>query len=186
MTTKAAKWQRQRERREARSLDSVLEPSSAPLVAPLAKEASMRSVRAVIDSGAEDTVAPPGVLPGEVAPSKMSRAGSCYRAANGAAIKNLGQMVTRFTTKEGTSCGMPFQIAEVERPLVSVARLVDAGNRVEFDRDGGRIINAVSGKVVRLRRDGNIFALEMFVAAKPEEEGRGKEAGVPGFTRQER
>ena len=94
-------------------------------------------IRAVIDSGAEDTVTPLSVLPGAVQSSPMSRAGLSYRSASGEPIKNLGQTTVQFHNGRQQKCGMHFQVAEVDRPLSSVARLVDAGNRVVFGPTGG-------------------------------------------------
>ena len=99
-------------------------------------------VEAVVDSGAEESVAPPGPFPGTVMSSPMSRAGRKHRAANGTRIQNLGQMSVVSTTPEGHKCGMPFQVAEVERPLIAVSQLAAAGNRVELGKDGGKIVNS--------------------------------------------
>ena len=66
---------------------------------------------AVVDSGAEETVAPPGLLPGQVEESPMQRAGGRYRAANGSRLPNLGQQVAAFRTSEGLSRSLRFQIA---------------------------------------------------------------------------
>ena len=121
-----------------------------------------RIVYAVVDSGAEDTVAPPGLLPGLVVPSPMSKAKLCYHAANGAAIANLGQAMVNFES-EGLLCGMAFQIAEVERPLISVSKLIEAGNAVEFGREGGMITHLASGRRVGLERRGGVFLLKMTV-----------------------
>ena len=83
--------------------------------------AGWRKVKAVVDSGAEETVTPPGLLPGQVEESPMQRAGGRYRAANGARLPNLGQLLTEFRTPEGHGCSLRFQVAGVERPLVSVS-----------------------------------------------------------------
>jgi hypothetical protein len=87
-------------------------------------------LEAVVDSGAEESVAPSGFFAAEMVPSPMSKAGGKNRAANGTRIRNLGQQKVAFTTAEGHKCTMPFQVAEVERPLISVAQLTSAGNRV--------------------------------------------------------
>ena len=100
-------------------------------------KAGWRSVTAVVDSGAEETVAPPGLLPGRVEESPMQRAGGRYRAANGSRLPNLGQQVAAFRTTEGLARSLRFQIAGVERPLISVAQLARTGHRVEFGADGG-------------------------------------------------
>ena len=168
-----AKRQRQQARRVARSIAMLVEerPNPRPLVAPV--RVGGRSVKAVIDSGAEDTVAPPGVLPFAATPSRMSTEGAVYRAANGASIRNLGLQVARFETAEGRRCGLNFQVAEVERPLVSVAKLCDAGNMVVFESSGGRIIGP-AGREVALRDEGNASRLEIL---PPRRRGRGGEDG---------
>jgi len=130
----------------------------------VAKGQGCRTVTAVIDSGAEESVAPPGVFPQAVVPSRMSRAGGRYRAANGTKIRNLGQQLVSFTTAEGHSCSMPFQVAEVERPLISVAHLTAAGNRVELNDAGGCIVNRTTGRAIELTKRGRIYTIEMQVA----------------------
>ena len=152
-----------------------------PRLAPVAR--GERVVRAVIDSGAEDTVVPPKLLPSEVTPSAMSRAGQTYRAANGAPIANYGKTTVEFRDADGNKCGMHFQVADVERPLVSVAKLADAGNRVVFDDKGGYVENVRSGRRVRLQRDGNVFVLDMHIVQPTEEE---EDRKATGFARQER
>ena len=124
---------------------------------------------AVVDSGAEETVAPPGLLPGQVEESPMQRAGGRYRAANGSRLLNLGQQVAPFRTTEGLSRSLRFQIAGVERPLISVAQLAKTGHRVEFGADEGHIVHVPSGRRLRLQRTGGVYLLRMLVrgAASP-------------------
>ena len=124
-----------------------------PLVAPIGKEGGDKEytiVRAIVDSGAEDTVAPPGVFPSEVVPSPMSQAGRSYRAANGAPIENKGQTMALFSDVLGRPCGMPFQIASVERPLISVTQLGDSGHEVKLEKNGGAITHIASGRLTPL------------------------------------
>ena len=117
----------------------------------------------MVDSGAEESVAPPGVFPGAIMPSAMSRAGKRYRAANGHAIKNLGQQTVRFRIGEGHACAMPMQIAEVERPLIAASQLAGAGNRVIFEKDGGTITSNSTGKEIHMVRKGGVYVLRMLV-----------------------
>ena len=124
------------------------------VVARLQGTAAKHTVEAVVDSGAEESVAPPGFFAAPVVPSAMSRAGGRYRAANGTRIRNLGQQLVHFSVAEGHKCGMPFQVAEVERPLISVAQLAAAGNTVELGVDGGRIVNRTTGRSIALLRKG--------------------------------
>ena len=76
----------------------------------------------------------------------MQRAGGRYRAANGSRLPNLGQQVASFRTAEGLSRSLRFQIAGVERPLISVAQLAKTGHRVEFGADEGHIVHVPSGQ----------------------------------------
>jgi hypothetical protein len=70
-------------------------------VAKLEADGNTRVIEAVLDSCAEESVAPPGCFPGAVVPSRMSRAGGKYRAANGARIPNLGQVKVPFVNEDG-------------------------------------------------------------------------------------
>jgi hypothetical protein len=124
-----------------------------------------RLIEAVVDSGAEESVAPPNFFPGRVAPSPMSRAGKKYKAANGSRIPNLGQQRVAFTSPEGHKCGMPFQVAAVERPLVAVSQLAAAGNKVVLEKDGGVIRHLKTGREIRLGRKGGVYILKMYIDA---------------------
>mgnify|MGYP000119920566 FL=1 len=96
--------------------------------------------------------------------SPWSRAGRGYRAANGTGIKNLGQVQVAFGTNEGHKCQIPFQVAEVEQPLLSVAHLTAAGNKVELEASDGRIVNLTTGRTIALEKRGGVYLLKMFVA----------------------
>ncbi len=123
-----------------------------------------RIVEAVVDSGAVHSVAPPLKFPGPMTSSPWSCAGRGYRAANGTGIKNLGQVQVAFGTGEGHQCRIPFQVAEVEQPLLSVAHLTAAGNKVELGANDGRIVNLTTGRTIALEKRGGVYLLKMFVA----------------------
>ncbi len=128
---------------------------------------SGRVVEAVFDSGAVHCVTPPGLFPGKVVPSPWSRAGRGYRAANGTGIKNLGQVDVPFVTTEGHKCRIPFQVAEVEQPLISAAHLTSAGNVVQLGDTDGKVINLCTGRSIALERRGNIYYMKMFIPDAP-------------------
>jgi len=135
------------------------------------KTRGVQTVRAVVDSGASESVTPPGVFADPVVPSAMSRAGQSYTSANGGEIPNLGRTTVHFHTSEGNRVGMHFQVGEgLTQPLVSVAGLVDSGNLVAFDKTGGWIQQVSTGRRIRIPRVGNTFYLDMKVAPNPEEE----------------
>ena len=102
----------------------------------------------------------------------MQRAGGRHRAANGARIPNLGQQVAAFTTAEGHSCSLRFQIAGVERPLVSVSQLARTGHTVEFSKDMAVVTHRASGRKLKLPRVGGVYVIKMRVRdATPSPEG---------------
>ena len=120
-------------------------------------------VEAVVDSGAADPVARAGTFPGKVAPSTMSKTGRKYRGPDGTRIVNEGQQSVQFTSDEGHRCGMTWQIADVERPLIAVSHLSAAGNKVVFTKTGGELVNIASGKTIRIQRKGGVYVLRMWV-----------------------
>ena len=63
------------------------------------------------------------------------------------------------------------QVTDVHRPLMSVSRICDRGNRVVFDSQGGYIKSLTTGEKIHVRRDHNVYRLQVEV---PE----------PGFARQ--
>ena len=134
-------------------------------------------ITAVLDSGAEETVAPPGLLPGRMESSPMSRSGGRFRAANGTRIANLGQQDATFSTTDGHTCRIRFQIAAVERPLVPVSQLAKSGHSVEFLKDVAMIVHKASGRKMRLPRVGGVYVLRMRVRDAP------PAAGTSGFSR---
>jgi hypothetical protein len=148
----------------------VTEDAMERFVGAVAKDDTgkgMRVIEAVVDSGAEESVAPPGCFPGLVKPSRMSRAGGKYRAANGARIPNLGQVRVPFMNEEGDKCGIMFQVAEVERPLISATQLAASGNAVIIDGKGARIVNTKTKKVMKLVKRGGVYVLRMRVKTDP-------------------
>ena len=146
------------------ALDSLTDDTEQLLGPAPGEKRGGRVVEAVVDSGAVHSVTPPGVFPGLVSPSPWSTAGRGYRAANGTGIKNLGQLSVKFATTEGDRCSIPFQVAEVEQPLLSVAHLAKAGNRVELGDKGGRVVNLTTGRAIALERRGGVYILKMYLA----------------------
>jgi len=144
---------------------SLLTDDAEELLAAVSGDArGGRVIEAVVDSGAVHSVTPPGLFPGPTVPSPWSRAGRGYRAANGTGIKNLGQVAVKFCTAEGDRCSIPFQVAEVDQPLLSVAHLTSAGNRVELGHASGRVVNLTTGRAIALERRGGVYIMRMYIA----------------------
>jgi hypothetical protein len=120
-------------------------------------------VSAIIDSGAVEHVLPPNCLPRvKMTESPGSRAGKRYLSATGEAIPNLGQKILYGKTREGQPRNITFQIAPVRKPLISVAKMSDAGNDVNLT-EKPHIRNRLTGQVTALRREGKTFILDLWV-----------------------
>ena len=181
------RWVVKRRKRVQRVAALFRDGAEAPLVAPVAGPASERIIEVIVDSGAEESVAPPGLFDEEVVPSPMSREGRTFRAANGSPIENYGQMIAHFHDANGRACGIPFQVAAVVNPLVSVARMTAAGCQVRFGPNGGEIIHVASGRRLPIvRRHNGAYVLELRVGSLPRGATSGRQPAASPFPRQGR
>ena len=62
----------------------------------------------------------------------------------------------------GQVVGSTWHVADVKRPLKSVAKMVAAGNRVHLDSKDPRIVRA-KGDVIPLRKAGLVFVIDLWV-----------------------
>ena len=119
-------------------------------------------IESVMDSGVATPVAPPSMVPSvQIEPSERSRRGQMGTSASKHKIPNLGQQRATFQTTDGQRCSLMFQVAGVERPLVSVSQLARTGHRVEFGSVEGAIVHQRTGRKIRLQRVGGVFVLKM-------------------------
>ena len=65
--------------------------------------------------------------------TRRSEAGIGFRGAGGERIRNYGQRKFKVRMTDGHVAGSTWQVADVKRPLMSVAKMVAAGNRVHLD-----------------------------------------------------
>jgi hypothetical protein len=120
-------------------------------------------VSAIVDSGAVEHVLPPSYLPRvKMTESPGSKTGKRYLSATGEAIPNLGQKALYGKTREGQPRNITFQIAPVRKPLISVAKMCEAGNDVNLT-EKPHIRNRQTGQVTALRREGKTFVLDLWV-----------------------
>ena len=66
---------------------------------------------------------------------------------------------------------MTMQVADVNKVLASVKRICDAGNKVIFEKNGGNIINTVSGRVTELEERNGTYVFNMWLPRKQEKRG---------------
>ena len=124
-----------------------------------------------VDSGAADHVIPIGWLPTilfAVMQSIGSKAGLHYVAANGHRIPNVGQQLVRFMTIDGTWMEIMFQLAAINKPLVSVSKLIGDGYKVVFDESNSYILHKQTKKIIRMRLEKGVFVIDCYVK-KPAE-----------------
>ena len=57
---------------------------------------------------------------------------------------------------------MRAQVCDVNKALVSVKRIVQAGNRVVFEPEGSYIEDLQTGEHMTLREDGGMYMLKMW------------------------
>ena len=115
--------------------------------------------KVTVDSGAEASVWPVSSVAWEnVFETEDSRKGIGFVAANGTRMENYGGTTVKFE-KDGERKAMNFQVTDCKKPLASVAKIIERGNRVVFDQDGSFIENKVTGKKIKLERERGTFVM---------------------------
>ena len=62
------------------------------------------------------------------------------------------------------------QVTDVTKPLGSVGKICEAGNRVVFEPDSGYIQNIQTGKKTPLVKEGKVYKLKVWVKARHKED----------------
>jgi hypothetical protein len=71
---------------------------------------------------------------------------------------------------DGRKGGIVMQITDVTKPLASVGKVANAGNRIVFEPDGGYIEHIKSGNRTRLKKQGTVYTLDVWVKARNSED----------------
>ena len=116
-----------------------------------------------VDSGATETAIGEGMLTSvDTVGGEASRRGVQYEVASGTLIPNLGEK--RFAVGEGGEFRrMKAQVCEVNQAFLSVKRVLQAGNRVVFDKTGSYIEDEVSGERMHLHEENGMYMLRLWV-----------------------
>ena len=77
-----------------------------------------------------------------------------FVAANGEQIKDLGEKNIPFKTNEG---------ANVVKPLISMQKVVRAGNIVVLDEMNPHIRNTRDGTVIKLDVNSGVYTMDMWI-----------------------
>ena len=123
-----------------------------------------------MDTGAHHNVIPRRMVgKHRIRPSPGSKRGMNYVGAGGEKIANEGEADFPFESVEGHKASMIVQIAEVNKPLGSVAYFVDRDYRVVYDKnmrtgeDMSYMIHKPTKTVYRFRRERNVWILDAIV-----------------------
>jgi len=131
-----------------------------------------RTLRIGVDSCAAASVLPTGSCT-EYPVVRDGVTGAKYRAANGAVILDEGERTIygAFDGHAGVR-GARFRVADVSRPLMAIADMLDQGHRIVFDRDDcgqnvSVIVNKKTGKKLPIKERNRTFEIEMRLAPRP-------------------
>ena len=131
---------------------------------------SWEVLKITVDSGASDSVGPLGLAPGVPRrETEVSKRGLEYTVANGGKVVNKGEKEVPMITEEGEKASMTFQMADINKPLASVRRMCEAGNRVVFDEEGSYIENKKTGRKTGMQKERGVYVLTVKVPKAMEE-----------------
>ena len=123
------------------------------------------------DSGAGDPVIPKRMVNSKlITPSVGSKRGLHYVSATNHRIPNVGEVNMEFiTVEEGHAGNQVFQVADVNKALMSLSDRVDNRNRIVFDQDDEtgedltHIYDKRLKKKMKLKRVGKVWVLDVTV-----------------------
>ena len=114
-----------------------------------------------MDTGAAGHVMPETMFPRV----KLERRTSPKKfvAANGEQIKDLGEKNIPFKTNEGIQRCITFRSASVVKHLISMQKVVRAGNIVVLDEMNPHIRNTRDGTVIKLDVNNGVYTMDMWI-----------------------
>ena len=90
-----------------------------------------------------------------------------YEVANGDRIPNLGEKTFAGVTPDGVQRSVTAQVCGVNKGLMSVTKLVEAGHQVVFSKAGSYILDETTGESLELHQSGGMYMLRLWVPTKP-------------------
>ena len=94
---------------------------------------------------------------------EAKRKGVKHEVADGTLIPNLGEKSFVAVSEEGSLRSMRVQVCDVNKALLSVRRVTQAGNRVVFEEDGGWIEDVASGERMWMKQKDGMYLLKLWV-----------------------
>ena len=122
-------------------------------------------IQATVDSGAALNVMPESWF--QDYPLRITKEnGKKYRAANGQLIKDEGLRSLNAVVRSGNRNVMRkvnCRVTQVNKMLLAVSKIVDAGNKVQFSEEESFIQNTKSKEKLPLRRENGVYVLDLEV-----------------------
>ena len=120
-----------------------------------------------VDSGASESVASDEMITSvETVEGDAMRKGVRYEVADGTLIPNLGEKKFVAVSDGGVMRHMKAQVCDVNKALLSVHRVVQAGNRVVFSASGSFVQDEQTGERMPPKEKGGMYMLKLWAKAQ--------------------
>ena len=134
-----------------------------PEVTSRVQDDGWEEVDLVVDSGASEAVVGPHMVqPIDAVEGESYRQGVKYEVANGIRIPNLGEKRFVGISEEGLPRQMKAQVCDINKGLLSVSRIVGAGNRVVFDPEGSYIEDLGTQERMYMKASRGLYMLKLW------------------------
>ena len=154
---------RERPVRQRLPLNSLIERVNPGLNAVYGDE--WRQFSAMVDSGASEHVCPVATID-HVKVVDGPKKGIKYELADGTDIPNRGERRCLVSNNHNYTINrLDMQVTDVHQPLLSVAKMVDAGQRVVFDSEGSYVEDTLTLERIPFERTGGVYKLTLWAKA---------------------
>ena len=128
------------------------------------EHARWQEIKMTVDSGACDHVIPPKQVCQTVeVDTPAVRNAVTYCSASGHPLPNLGEVKVQGETNSGGNLELTMQVAGVKKPLASVRKMCQAGNRVVFDDAGDYVENKQTGIKIPITQEDGTYQVSLWV-----------------------
>ena len=126
-----------------------------------------KKISVVVDSRAAENVMPKSIFPDiSTDETKRSKHGVGFKGTRRRAqFKNYEQQVIFVRTLEGFVSKSTWQVADATRLLVSASHVIQAGNDLFIGKAEAYIMNRKKKEKSMLRKEGNVYVVDLFVKA---------------------
>ena len=118
-------------------------------------------VRVPMDCGAAGHVMPEAMFPRVKLERKISP--KRFVAANGEQIRDVGEKTIPIKTNEGIQRCITFRSASVVTPLISMQKVVQAGNTAVLDETNPQIRKSRDGTMIKLYVNNGVYTMDMWI-----------------------